>query len=210
MCQGENYATLASYLPKIVLERLSAESVADRGPVADQRSGAVLIADVSGFTAITEQLAEHGAIGAEQLTDLLNTYFGRVIETITAQGGDIVRFAGDAILAVWAADNSCDIRVATCRAAQCGLALQQELRGYRTAAGTELALKIGIGAGDFTCMHLGGQFERWEVLITGVAFVQSFAALDQAKAGQVVVSLSAWSYLQDSFQGMQLQMGSAL
>ncbi|HEX4412473.1 MAG TPA: adenylate/guanylate cyclase domain-containing protein, partial [Lacipirellulaceae bacterium] len=210
MCQGENYATLASYLPKIVLERLAAESVTDRGPVADQRSGAVLIADVSGFTAITEQLAEHGAIGAEQLTDLLNTYFGRVIETITAQGGDIVRFAGDAILAVWTADDCNNIRVATCRAAQCGLALQQELRGYRTAAGTELALKIGIGAGDFTCMHLGGQFERWEVLITGVAFVQSFAALDQAKAGQVVVSLSAWSSLQDRFQGTQLQMGSAL
>ncbi len=210
MCQGENYATLASYLPKIVLERLAAGPVADRGPVADQRNGAVLIADVSGFTAITEQLAERGAIGAEQLTELLNTYFGRVIETITAQGGDIVRFAGDAILAVWTADDLHDRRVVTHRAAQCGLALQQELRGYRTAAGTELALKIGIGAGDFTCMHLGGQFERWEVLITGVAFVQSFAALDQAKAGQVVVSLQAWSHLQDSFQGTQLQMGSAL
>lgn len=210
MGQGENYATLVSYLPKIVLERLVAEPIGDRGPIADQRSGAVLIADVSGFTTITEQLAARGAIGAEQLTDLLNAYFGRVIDTIAAHGGDIVRFAGDAILAVWSTNDCSDVGDATCRATRCGLALQRELRGYRTESGTELAIKIGVGAGDFTCMHLGGEYERWEVLITGVAFVQSFAALDQAKAAQVVVSLQSWSYLENKFQGTQLQMGSVL
>src|SRR6185503_16198948 len=120
-------------------------------------------------------LAARGAIGAEQLTELLNAYFSRVVNTIAAQGGDIVRFAGDAILAVWTADDCIDIDEATCRATGCGLALQEELRGYRTESGTELAIKIGVGVGDFTCMHLGGEFERWEILITGVAFVQSFA-----------------------------------
>ena len=210
MGQAENHATLVSYLPKLVLERLAAEPIGNRGPIADQRSGAVLIADVSGFTTITEQLAARGAIGAEQLTDLLNAYFGRVIDTIAAHGGDIVRFAGDAILAVWSTDDHSDVRDVTWRATRCGLALQRELRGYRTEAGTELAIRIGVGAGDFTCMHLGGEFERWEVLITGVAFVQSFAALDQAKAGQVVVSLQSWSHLENKFRGTQLQMGSVL
>jgi hypothetical protein len=140
----------------------------------------------------------------------LNGYFGRVIEEITDHGGDIVRFAGDAILAVWPAAGQEDARHATRCAARCGLSLQQELRGYRTDTGRELSIKIGVGSGDFTCMHLGGEFARWEVLITGLAFVQSFAALEQAKAGQVVVSLQSWSQLQDGFQGTQLQMGSVL
>ena len=71
-------------------------------------------------------------------------------------------------------------------------------------------MKISIGCGDFTVMHLGGEMDRWEYLITGLAFVQSFSALDQATAGQVVVSLQAWSHLQDTFVGEQLQMGSVL
>lgn len=204
------YATLASYLPNLVLEHLAADGAPSHAPAANHRQGAVLIADVSGFTTITEQLAERGAVGAEELTRLLNAYFGRVIDVITAHGGDIVRFAGDAILAVWPAATTELIAHTTRAAALCGLSLQQELRDYRTDTGRELSIKIGIGSGEFTCMHLGGEFARWEVLIAGLAFVQSFAALDQAKARQVVVSLNAWSHLQDAFQGTHLQMGAVL
>jgi class 3 adenylate cyclase/tetratricopeptide (TPR) repeat protein len=205
-----NDRMLASYLPNLVLQRLSKVTTDPRGPIADHHSGSVLIADVSGFTTITEQLAERGAVGAEELTNVLNAYFERVIDTISAHGGDIVRFAGDAILAVWVAEGPTDQSDAARRAAHCGLSLQEELRGYRTDSGTELAIKIGIGVGDFTCMHLGGEFERWEVLLTGIAFVQSFSAVDHAHAGQVVASLQAWSHLQNDFRGTQLQMGSVL
>lgn len=210
MNSGPTYSTLTSYLPDLVLQRLASETADKRGPIADHRCGAVLIADVSGFTTITEQLAKRGAVGAEELTRLLNDYFGRVIDLIADHGGDIVRFAGDAILAVWPSGEDRDVRNATRSAAQCGLTLQQVLCGYCTDDGVELRIKIGIGTGDFTCMHLGGEFARWEVLITGLAFVQSFAALEQSRPGQVVVSLQAWADLQEGFQGTQLQMGSVL
>lgn len=210
MCQGENYATLASYLPRFVLERLSLENEDTRRPIADERRGAVLIADVTGFTTITERLAERGAVGAEILTRLLNSFFDHIISTITAHGGDVVRFAGDALLAVWPAENESEEPQAVEMATQCALALQRELRGYRTEDGTEFALKIGVGAGELTCMHLGGEFDRWEILITGLAFVQSFAALAQSHSGQVVASLPAWSLLHDRFNGQQLQMGCVL
>lgn len=57
----------------------------------------------SGFTAWTEQLAEQGPEGAETLTAVLNDYFGRVIDSIEESGGDLVKFAGDALLALWPA-----------------------------------------------------------------------------------------------------------
>jgi class 3 adenylate cyclase/tetratricopeptide (TPR) repeat protein len=210
MIQSDAHATLASYLPNLVLQRLATDTNAAQAPIADHRRGSVLIADVAGFTTITERLAERGAVGAEELTRVLNKYFGRVIELILAHGGDIVRFAGDAVLAVWPSTSDFEERATACCATRCGLSLQRELHGYQTDAGTELSTKVGIGTGDFTCMHLGGEFHRWEVLITGLAFVQSFSALDHAEAGQVVVSLQCWTYLQDDFDGTPLQMGSML
>jgi class 3 adenylate cyclase len=42
--------------------------------------------------------------GAEQLVDHLNIYFDRIIALIQQWGGDIVKFAGDAMLCVFYAD----------------------------------------------------------------------------------------------------------
>src|SRR3954468_272681 len=55
MTSSDIRATLASYLPKLVLERLATDANAVREPIADHRRGSVLIADVSGFTSITER-----------------------------------------------------------------------------------------------------------------------------------------------------------
>ena len=67
----------------------------------DLDASAVLFADISGFTALSERLAAKGADGVEELTQILNAYFGRLIEVIVDHGGDVVKFAGDALLAFW-------------------------------------------------------------------------------------------------------------
>jgi class 3 adenylate cyclase/tetratricopeptide (TPR) repeat protein len=200
--------TLASYLPDLVLRRIAENPTPIKEPRDERRMGAALVADVTGFTAITERLAASGAVGAEQLTQLLNDYFGRVIEIVCAQGGDVVRFAGDALLIVWTADAPDEVALATKRAAQCALDLQRDLDGYKTSGGVPLALKIGIGSGEFANQIIGGVFDRWEFLVSGLAFVQAFSAIDQAQPGQVTVSLQAWSHLASHFQGEQLQMGA--
>src|SRR5688572_22364305 len=89
-----------TYLPKLIVSRLAAKV-----PLPDEsrHSVVLLFADISGFTALTERLAVQGAEGAERLTTLLNTYFGQLIALITDCGGDILKFAGDAIIAVWPA-----------------------------------------------------------------------------------------------------------
>ena len=59
-------------------------------------SPAILFADISGFTPLTERMANRGRSGAEDLTRILNDYFGRLIGIIQAHGGDVTKFAGDA------------------------------------------------------------------------------------------------------------------
>ena len=66
-------------------------------------SGAVLSADIAGFTALTEQLARQGQDGIEAIQDVLNRCFAPVVEAIDLGGGEVVKFAGDATLAWWPA-----------------------------------------------------------------------------------------------------------
>src|SRR5436190_9152148 len=150
--------TVAAYLPALIVKRLVIDPSPIPLPTAEEHPAAVLFADISGFTALTERLAVQGPSGTEQLTHLLNTYFGRLIEIITAHGGDVVKFAGDALLAVW--QDSDDLTELTQRAAQCALAVQGELLGYQAVEGVRLALRVAVGAGPVRHLYLGGVFGR--------------------------------------------------
>ena len=97
--------TVASFVPAIIRTRALAQAdLLSAAGSADHGAG-VLFADISGFTRLTEQLAELGPEGAEQLTRLLNRYFGSIIDAIEEAGGDVLKFAGDALLAVWPTDH---------------------------------------------------------------------------------------------------------
>src|SRR5262245_8935527 len=93
--------SLASYVPGLIVHRLAANPTPITAPFSEHFHAAVLFADISGFTALTEHLAQQGPAGAEILTRELNTYFGRLIDLIATHGGDVIKFAGDALTAVW-------------------------------------------------------------------------------------------------------------
>ena len=65
----------------------------------ESRNGSVLVADVSGFTSLTESLVRrHGPHrGAEAIADLLNQVYGALIAEADINGGSVVEFTGDAI-----------------------------------------------------------------------------------------------------------------
>ena len=62
-----------------------------------------MFADVSGFTKLSEALGEKGPQGAEELAFFLNRYMEQLVRYIARAGGDIFKFAGDAMLALWVA-----------------------------------------------------------------------------------------------------------
>ena len=67
-------------------------------PYLRQELGAVALVDISGFTPLTEKLSKRGHCGVELLTETLNNFFSVAIDTIYEHGGDVVKFAGDALL----------------------------------------------------------------------------------------------------------------
>src|SRR5215207_3437569 len=92
---------LASYVPKLIQYRVIADPSPIESPVAEDMLAAILFADISGFTLLTEKMVERGPTGVETLARLLNEYFGQLIDIIHEFGGDVVKFAGDAVIAVW-------------------------------------------------------------------------------------------------------------
>ena len=75
-------ATLASFVPAMILRQANAGAGAVTEASVERFDAAVLFIDVAGFTALTETLAQRGAAGAEDLTALLNRYFGQIIDLV--------------------------------------------------------------------------------------------------------------------------------
>jgi class 3 adenylate cyclase/tetratricopeptide (TPR) repeat protein len=206
--------SLDSYVPLLIRRRLAANPTPLAQAVAEPFPAAVLLADISGFTALAERLAGRGPSGSEELSRLLNTFFGQLINLISQQGGDILKFAGDAMLAVWPANDEAvglqapALQLAVRRAAQCALAIQSQAGGQ--AQEIQLTLRIGIGVGEVVTAHLGGQRNRWELVVAGDPLVQMSMAKQQAQPGEVILSPEAWAMYGGQPSGKNGQLGIRL
>jgi class 3 adenylate cyclase/tetratricopeptide (TPR) repeat protein len=198
--------TFASYVPTLTLNRIAKTPTPLTTPKYEHFPAAVLFADISGFTALAEQLGKQGPAGAEELGGILNDYFGQLTALIAEHGGDVVKFAGDALLAVWpVGESNQDVRTVALRAAQCGLVAQKELSNYQASAGARLSMRMAIGVGEADTMYIGGAFGRWEFLIAGEPVLQVSLAEKEAQPGQVVLSPEAWALVEDVCTGKLLQ-----
>ena len=167
----------------------------------------MLFADISGFTQLTEQLTQRGPEGAEELTLLLNRYFGTIIDTLEQTGGDVLKFAGDALLAVWPVAPQASLADAVMRITDVARVLQATLHDYEVAPGIRLSMKLAIGAGDLEIEHLGGVFDRWEFLVSGKPLAQLGRANDAAEPGQIVLAKEAAEMLDARFRTSQAATG---
>ena len=75
------------------------QAIARGQGLPDRASGAALFADISGFTPLTELLAEElgPRRGAEELTRQLNRVYDALIAEVHRYSGSVISFSGDAI-----------------------------------------------------------------------------------------------------------------
>lgn len=72
-----------------------------RLPEKQSLRSVVMFADISGFTNLTETLSKRGPEGAEIIAFAINRYMELMVKEIGRSGGDIFKFAGDAMIVVW-------------------------------------------------------------------------------------------------------------
>lgn len=79
--------------PEVVRQLAETDSVA--ALAAEDRTITVMLLDVRGFTAMSEQF------GGKAMVDVINHFFGITSDEIFKRGGTIDKYMGDAVLAFW-------------------------------------------------------------------------------------------------------------
>lgn len=121
----------------------------------ERTSGAVLFADISGFTPLTAVLTQElGAErGVEMLSNQLNQVYGALIDKVHLYRGSVISFAGDAITCWFDGD---DGEAATAVA----IAMQQVMIRFSavitpTNTAIPFGIKISIAAGEVSRYRVG-------------------------------------------------------
>jgi len=153
--------SLARFVPTGLVSQLTASGSIDRQ--AKARRAAVMFVDVRGFTGLSEKLPPVAIMA------LLDEFRRHLVPVIERHGGAIDKFIGDAIMAVFSADDGVAERSAQ-DAVRCIWALRNELDAWnreRRKLG-EQVIEVGIGLhwGDVVAGVLGDE-ERLEFTVIG-------------------------------------------
>lgn len=202
---------LASYVPHLIIRQIGAKlaqtTAREREASVEFFEGVILFADISGFTPLTERLSAQGPPGIERLKNVLDDYFARLINLVRAYGGDIFKFTGDGLMALWPAGiDDIPMRDLAHQALSCSQAIQAQLHNYQTEEGS-LSLKLALSAGEFATIHLGGVFNRWEFFIAGPAVSEVSHAETIARRGEIILGASTWELLADLCEGEEVEAG---
>ena len=195
--------SVTPFVPRWLRARFVADPSSVLPGLSIKLSAAILFADLSDFTALTEALTRTGAEGVEELDRLLNTVFTALIDAIHALGGDVVRFGGDALTVLFPVESSGahhTLQSATRHARGCALAMQRVMHDFQsvpTRAGVfALRLKIGIASGDVRLCILGFSQCGLDLVITGPAL--NAATRLRPRPGQVLTGRGAGRILKIS------------
>ena len=82
------------------------------------------------------------------------------------------------------------------RAAECAIEVHERLSNYKVED-ANLYLKLAVSMDRITTAHVGGVFNRWEFLMTGNPLVELGIANNLAKAGDILVTPTAWKLIRN-------------
>ena len=183
---------VVTYLP-VSLARAVADNPARDLPWCDEVDGTMVMADLSGFTNLSERLASLGDEGAERLTEIINSFFARMLQTAFRYGGDTLTFGGDAILLLFDGPGHAGRAVAASLAM-----LRQVERAAAVDSGdgkVKIGMSVGAHSGTFLLAAAGLTEERAQVFLLGRGAEATALAEAQAERGQLAVSSSTLNLL---------------
>lgn len=127
----------------------------------EMRNIAVMFADIRGFTTISEKM------GPEQVVDMLNKYFGVIVEVIQSHGGTVNCLMGDGLMAIFGAPIK-DERAAL-HAVEAARDMMRSLKRVNEALrerGIQIRIGIGINFGEAVIGSMGSP-RKMEYTATG-------------------------------------------
>jgi len=188
--QGE---VLKPYVPRLLIEWVR------ESPQTTYRAvdGSLAFVDISGFTALTERLAQRGKIGAELLRDTLDGVFRALLDEAYNWGAGLLKWGGDALLLLFEGPGH------EARAARAAWEMQRTIERVgriRVGSGTViLRMSIGITTGTID-FFTAGSVHR-ELLVLGPTATETALIEAVADAGEIGISRALASRLDPACVG---------
>jgi adenylate cyclase len=139
-------AALAALLEAYLGRRSAAQVLAGRSrrETGETIRAALLFGDLRGFTELSESLAPEAVVAA------LDAWFDRIAGAVHAFGGEVLKFIGDGVLAIFPIGErspsvACDAALSAVRAAQAGMAHLDEARRRQGLPSLHFGLALHLG-----------------------------------------------------------------
>ncbi|MCA0870739.1 adenylate/guanylate cyclase domain-containing protein [Seohaeicola saemankumensis] len=140
--------------------------------------------DLTGFTRLAEQTP------GDALIAMLNDYFGVAVTAIQQAGGNVLKFMGDGMLAMFAQDDMTDAAAAAMQAAARLNAEMRAANQRRAGAGLPVTeFTLALHAGDILYGNIGGE-NRLDFTVIGPAvnLTARLAGMHSALGQSVIIS----------------------
>ncbi len=156
-------SALERYVSKQIAERIiSNDATGDIRFQPEKREVTLVFSDVRGFTTLAESLTP------EEMVEILNRYFTKMIEIIFKYGGTLDKFIGDAIMAMFGAPASTGDDPGN--AVMAAIEMQESLVAFneeqKKLGKPELNVGIGINSGVVVVGNIGSD-QRMEYTAIG-------------------------------------------
>ena len=125
----------------------------------------MVFVDISGFTKMSERLARHGKVGAEEVTDVLGAVFTKLLAVAYGEDGSLLKFGGDALLLWFVGEGTRSGRPRP--RTGCGRTLRSIGKLDTTAGKVVLRMSVGVNSGGFHFFLVGDSHR--ELIVTGPA-----------------------------------------
>jgi adenylate cyclase len=142
-------------------------------------SFSLLFTDIRGFTAYSEKL------NPEHVVKNLNTVLSLQTDIIHEHGGDVDKYVGDEVVALFSGNGSV---LAACRAA---VKIQREIEGHTSDLYDGLRVGIGINSGE-VILGMVGSDKRADFTVIGDNVNIASRLCDTAKPGQILINESVY------------------
>ena len=182
---------LKMYVDQDVIRFMSSKEYDSSVLASESIDATVLFVDLCGYTAMSEKHSP------EQVVRVLNKYFDLMVQEIEHHGGQVDKFMGDCVMAIFRNDNHLDhaLEAALAMRERFSDITEEELDGYKP----EIA--IGINSGVMVSGNIGSEsLKRLDYTVIGdiVNTAQRFQAA--ADPGQIAISEEIYQLRNKSFQ----------
>jgi adenylate cyclase len=173
---------LAKYVSSSTIDYIEKQEEVTRRP--EKKHLTILFSDIRDFTSFSE------ANPIEMVIEHLNTALQAQSEVVSRFGGDIDKFVGDEIMAVFGDASS---------AVFCAQAMIEAMQASESSHHTGLQVGIGINSGEVMAGHIGSD-RRMEYAVIGDTVNVAARLCSLAEAGTILISEAVYLDVRDKVE----------